>query len=85
MPKYFYINFKRLSTYSGWLPGLAVQNLPSIAILKIKRPYRRIGMVIQIMMPKIYSELVILHVVQPPPLEEDHKQVHAKLSEGRFE
>ena len=31
------------------------------------------------------TELTILHVVQPPPLEEDHQQVHAKLAEGRFE
>lgn len=31
------------------------------------------------------TELTILHVVQPPPSEEDHKEVHAKLAEGRFE
>lgn len=31
------------------------------------------------------SELTILHVVQPPPSEEDHNQVHAKLAEGRFD
>jgi quercetin dioxygenase-like cupin family protein len=31
------------------------------------------------------TELTILHVVQPPPSAEDHNQVHAKLSEGRFE
>ena len=34
---------------------------------------------------KALTELTILHVVQPPPSEEDHKQVHAKLAEGRFE
>ena len=34
---------------------------------------------------KALSELAILHVVQPPPSEEDHNEVHAKLAEGRFE
>jgi quercetin dioxygenase-like cupin family protein len=34
---------------------------------------------------KALTELTILHVVQPPPSEEDHKQVHARLAEGRFE
>ena len=34
---------------------------------------------------KALSELTLLHVVQPPPSEEDHNEVHAKLAEGRFE
>ncbi len=34
---------------------------------------------------KALSELTILHVVQPPPGVEDHNEVHAKLSQGRFE
>ena len=34
---------------------------------------------------KALSELAVLHVVQPPPSEEDHNEVHAKLAEGRFE
>ena len=34
---------------------------------------------------KALTELTILHVVQPPPSEEDHNQVHARLAEGRFE
>ena len=34
---------------------------------------------------KALTDLTVLHVVQPPPSEEDHKQVHAKLAEGRFE
>ena len=34
---------------------------------------------------KALTELSILHVVQPPPSEEDHSQVHARLAEGRFE
>jgi quercetin dioxygenase-like cupin family protein len=34
---------------------------------------------------KALTDLTILHVVQPPPSEEDHKQVHARLAEGRFE
>lgn len=34
---------------------------------------------------KALTELTILHVVQPPPTAEDHKEVHAKLAQGRFE
>jgi mannose-6-phosphate isomerase-like protein (cupin superfamily) len=34
---------------------------------------------------KALTELSILHVVQPPPSDEDHSQVHARLAEGRFE
>jgi quercetin dioxygenase-like cupin family protein len=34
---------------------------------------------------KALTELTILHVVQPPPSEQDHNQVHARLAEGRFE
>jgi quercetin dioxygenase-like cupin family protein len=34
---------------------------------------------------KALTELTILHVVQPPPSEEDHNQVHARLAQGRFE
>ena len=34
---------------------------------------------------KALADLSILHVVQPPPSEEDHKEVHAKLAQGRFE
>ena len=31
------------------------------------------------------SELTVLHVVQPPPGEEDHKVVHQSIAEGKFE
>lgn len=31
------------------------------------------------------TDLTVLHVVQPPPSEEDHKEVHQKLSQGKFE
>ena len=34
---------------------------------------------------KALSELTLLHVVQPPPAEEDHNEVHRKLAEGKFE
>ena len=34
---------------------------------------------------KALTELTILHVVQPPPGIEDHKEVHAKLAQGKFE
>ncbi len=34
---------------------------------------------------KALGELTILHVVQPPPAAEDHNEVHAKLTQGRFE
>jgi quercetin dioxygenase-like cupin family protein len=31
------------------------------------------------------TDLTVLHVVQPPPSEEDHKEVHQRLSQGKFE
>ncbi len=31
------------------------------------------------------TDLTVLHVVQPPPSEEDHKEVHQKMALGRFE
>ncbi|MGQ9648327.1 MAG: cupin domain-containing protein [Thermodesulfobacteriota bacterium] len=31
------------------------------------------------------TDLAVLHIVQPPPSEEDHKEVHQKLTSGRFE
>ena len=31
------------------------------------------------------SELTVLHVVQPPPGEADHKEVHQRLAEGKFD
>ena len=34
---------------------------------------------------KALTELTVLHVVQPPPSEEDHKEVHARLAQGKFE
>ncbi len=34
---------------------------------------------------KDLTELTVLHVVQPPPTEEDHKEVHARIAQGRFE
>ena len=34
---------------------------------------------------KALTDLSILHVVQPPPSEKDHNEVHAKLAQGRFE
>lgn len=34
---------------------------------------------------KALTELTVLHVVQPPPTEEDHKEVHARIAQGRFE
>ncbi|MDI7261963.1 MAG: cupin [Thermodesulfobacteriota bacterium] len=30
------------------------------------------------------TELTVLHVVQPPPSEEDHREVHQKMALGRF-
>ena len=33
---------------------------------------------------KALSEMTLLHVVQPPPGEEDHRTVHQKLAEGKF-
>lgn len=34
---------------------------------------------------KALSEMTLLHVVQPPPGEEDHGTVHRKLAEGKFD
>jgi mannose-6-phosphate isomerase-like protein (cupin superfamily) len=34
---------------------------------------------------KALTKLTLLHVVQPPPSQEDHIEVHAKLAENRFE
>jgi quercetin dioxygenase-like cupin family protein len=34
---------------------------------------------------KALTELSVLHVVQPPPSEEDHKEVHEKIAAGKFE
>lgn len=31
------------------------------------------------------TDLTVLHVVQPPPSEEDHKEVHQRLALGKFE
>ena len=34
---------------------------------------------------KALSELPLLHVVQPPPAEAEHNEVHRKLGEGKFD
>ena len=34
---------------------------------------------------KALTELSVLHVVQPPPSEEDHREVHEKIAAGKFE
>ena len=34
---------------------------------------------------KALSELTVLHVVQPPPTDMDHKEVHARLAKGEFD
>ena len=34
---------------------------------------------------KALTELTLLHVVQPPPSEKDHIEVHQKLAAGKFE
>lgn len=34
---------------------------------------------------KALTELTVLHVVQLPPTEKDHKEVHARIAQGRFE
>ncbi len=34
---------------------------------------------------KALSELTVLHVVQPPPSDMDHKEVHARLAQGEFD
>ena len=31
------------------------------------------------------TELTVLHIVQPPPSEEDHIEVHTKIAQGRFD
>lgn len=31
------------------------------------------------------TELTVLHIVQPPPSEEDHIEVHAEIIQGKFE
>ena len=34
---------------------------------------------------KALSELTVWHVVQPPPSDMDHKEVHARLAQGKFD
>jgi len=34
---------------------------------------------------KALTDLTMLHVVQPPPSEEDHREVHTKMALGKFE
>ena len=34
---------------------------------------------------KALSELTVLHVVQPPPSDMEHKEVHARLAQGKFD
>jgi len=34
---------------------------------------------------KALSELTVLHVVAPPPSDMDHKEVHARLAQGKFD
>jgi quercetin dioxygenase-like cupin family protein len=34
---------------------------------------------------KALSELTVLHVVAPPPSDMDHKEVHERLAQGRFD
>jgi quercetin dioxygenase-like cupin family protein len=34
---------------------------------------------------KALSELTVLHVVQPPPSDMDHKEVHERLAQGKFD
>jgi quercetin dioxygenase-like cupin family protein len=34
---------------------------------------------------KALTELTVLHVVHPPPSDMDHKQVHARLAQGKFD
>ena len=34
---------------------------------------------------KALAELTVLHVVAPPPSEDDHKEVQQRLAEGKFD
>ena len=34
---------------------------------------------------KALTELTVLHVVAPPPSDADHKEVHARIAEGKFD
>ena len=34
---------------------------------------------------KALSELTLLHVVQPPPGEKEHEEVHRRIAEGKFD
>ena len=34
---------------------------------------------------KALTDLSVVHVVTPPPSEENHREVHQKLEQGRFE
>ena len=34
---------------------------------------------------KALTELTVLHVVAPPPSEDDHKEVHQRLAEGKVD
>ncbi len=34
---------------------------------------------------KALTELTVLHVVAPPPSGDDHKEVHQRLAEGKFD
>jgi len=34
---------------------------------------------------KALSELTVLHVVQPPPSDMDHQEVHERLAQGEFD
>jgi len=34
---------------------------------------------------KALSELTVLHVVQPPPSDVDHQEVHERLAQGKFD
>ena len=34
---------------------------------------------------KALSELTVLHVVSPPPSDLDHKEVHSRLAQGKFD
>ena len=34
---------------------------------------------------KALTELTLLHVVHPPPADEDHQEVHRRIAEGKFD